>query len=771
MAPVPSNEILENLPDSNQVTKEGGQDVEFPAQNSERPVTPPQAAGQGTKSDKLHETPLKYSASSHNQCTSMHYQRDARYRQAEAENEGKFISMDPERFVDLFLPADPTKPFNHNDTAQKNFENAANCSREKESYPFLSKAFSAYCPSLEIINTSKHPTTVIWGRQEVEIKPDISAYLKGGRATGEDSAVDIDKVEVMIEGKWTISDDAFDDTGKSFERNSGQGKDTRGQITAYAAAQLARQHRTHCFSVLFVKDSARLIRWDRAGAIATKKFNFVKEHWLAMFFHRYNFASPSTRGVDTSVERLLSTDPLAKEAREALGTQSNEALHKFKIVDDETGVITYYIGSKPLFNFGSSFTGRCTRCYKVYDIKREKIVFMKDTWRVDAKDVTKEGEVYRLLKERGVPNILTLVTYGDVRHQDNSTQPTQTQHFRQMRGHCHARLVFEEIGRDLTHFNTTGEIVSAIKDAIKAHKGAYEDARIMHRDVSVGNILILDNGKGVLIDWDLSKSLDKKGTPRQNQRTGTWQFMSAKLLADPSAPIHELADDLESFYHVLVWVVLKFTPHPLHKHFLMHLLQTRFDETIPRTGQVPVGGGQKALHFESSYMQNTSQLPQGELRNLIVDLEAVLRIRYAKPTKAETEALELWEGLYSEGSIDEQKYRSQKHANYAWQHSQYAERLTSHAWMLSRFRQTASLKDRMLDQRVVHDVTPSNQSEQETRVRKRSSELESEDPPPAQRRRLDRAAKSVVGGYSDDPNPEDEEDSPMKDDHDTDYKP
>ena len=32
---------------------------------------------------------------------------------------------------------------------------------------------------------------------------------------------------------------------------------------------------------------------------------------------------------------------------------------------------------------------------------------------------------------------------------------------------------------------------------------AYEYAKIMHRDVSAGNILIDMNGNGVSIDWDL----------------------------------------------------------------------------------------------------------------------------------------------------------------------------------------------------------------------------------------------------------------------------
>jgi serine/threonine protein kinase len=42
----------------------------------------------------------------------------------------------------------------------------------------------------------------------------------------------------------------------------------------------------------------------------------------------------------------------------------------------------------------------------------------------------------------------------------------------------------------------------------------------MHRDISVGNILITNHGRGLLIDWDLSKPVeDLVGPARQTDRT------------------------------------------------------------------------------------------------------------------------------------------------------------------------------------------------------------------------------------------------------------
>jgi RIO-like serine/threonine protein kinase len=41
-----------------------------------------------------------------------------------------------------------------------------------------------------------------------------------------------------------------------------------------------------------------------------------------------------------------------------------------------------------------------------------------------------------------------------------------------------------------------------------AHKQAYEWAKILHCDISVGNIILTDDGKGLLIDWDLCNRVE-----------------------------------------------------------------------------------------------------------------------------------------------------------------------------------------------------------------------------------------------------------------------
>jgi len=54
-----------------------------------------------------------------------------------------------------------------------------------------------------------------------------------------------------------------------------------------------------------------------------------------------------------------------------------------------------------------------------------------------------------------------------------------------------------------------------------AHRDAYIKTRILHRDVSAGNILITEKGSGILIDWDLSKKVKDyvEPKPRLHSRT------------------------------------------------------------------------------------------------------------------------------------------------------------------------------------------------------------------------------------------------------------
>ncbi|KAH9857828.1 hypothetical protein C2E23DRAFT_881392 [Lenzites betulinus] len=104
----------------------------------------------------------------------------------------------------------------------------------------------------------------------------------------------------------------------------------------------------------------------------------------------------------------------------------------------------------------------------------------------------------------------------------------------------HVRMVIDDVGRPLTEFTSTRELVLAVRDAIKGHALALGDARILHRDISVGNILIADEPKpehetgptytGFLHDFDHSRMLYLGPEEGSEQRQGTPYFMACELL-------------------------------------------------------------------------------------------------------------------------------------------------------------------------------------------------------------------------------------------------
>jgi len=64
------------------------------------------------------------------------------------------------------------------------------------------------------------------------------------------------------------------------------------------------------------------------------------------------------------------------------------------------------------------------------------------------------------------------------------------------------------------------------------------------------------------------------------------------LLMNPTAA-PTLADDLESFMHVLAWVALRYMPHDLEAEDLTQLMGVYFDDHYPGPNGIVKGGTEK----------------------------------------------------------------------------------------------------------------------------------------------------------------------------------
>ena len=279
---------------------------------------------------------------------------------------------------------------------------------------------------------------------------------------------------MTIEFKWNAHDDPFIDNsvadGKTtFVRDTNRAMDTLGQITGYAAAQLGSQFRCHLYSVLVIRDRARLLRWDRTGTIVSESFEYNEDNHLADFFTRYSCASPEMRGHDASVSQPNHTE--SEAAAKTLGLPCTTEFVQLE-VPEGAGIRTFVV-PVPV---APAYTppGRATRAFKAYDVSSRKIVFLKDTWRIDLPEIYPEGRTYRILKEASVRNIPSCLAAGDIRGDDYHATKTHIYSNRSwacsdhvhFTPHRHYRLALDVFGLPLTEFQSSHQLVSAIRDSL-----------------------------------------------------------------------------------------------------------------------------------------------------------------------------------------------------------------------------------------------------------------------------------------------------------------
>ncbi|ESK84667.1 other 1 protein kinase [Moniliophthora roreri MCA 2997] len=272
-----------------------------------------------------------------------------------------------------------------------------------------------------------------------------------------------------MEFKWKEGDDGFDDSDKGpFEKATQQATDTRGQLSTYAGALLISQFRTHAFSVQITRDYARLIRWDRAGAIVTRKFCYYEEPFLVDFLWRYNYASAEARGHDPTVTELKDRSH-AKKVRAALGMEESQRVWKFVLID-ENGEEHHFFGGKVAFKGVGVPASRATRGFLVVDSQGNRR-YLKDTWRILSDTIQKEGDVYALLKEHNVPHVPDVIVSGNAvgDWQRTKTHEYVTPTFQDavLRNHQHYFIVFAQVGTPLKDFKNSFELVQATSHAIE----------------------------------------------------------------------------------------------------------------------------------------------------------------------------------------------------------------------------------------------------------------------------------------------------------------
>ncbi|OSC97007.1 hypothetical protein PYCCODRAFT_1399542 [Trametes coccinea BRFM310] len=303
-----------------------------------------------------------------------------------------------------------------------------------------------------------------------------------------------------------------------------------------------------------------------------------------------------------------------------------------------------FLVGKPIWTASWLF-GRGTRGYIALDVKKRRFVFLKDCWRPYYEATKSEGEWLEILNRAGTNatkiNVPTLVTHGDVagqvtktaqyanhcaaqarRQNKTSRQDAEiplspaysgtkedyidpsvstsaattagnadgpsSQHDSEViyrRPYTHYRIVTKDVCLPFTEITSSSQLVVLLFDCVVAHSYAYTDHRLLHRDISAGNVIIrpslsskvTEDGykkvvwKGILTDWELAKVIPAQDpsdsekpieeVPPRLERTGTWQFMSVAYVRNQFQRPVTVADELESFFHVFLYYALRLLHH------------------------------------------------------------------------------------------------------------------------------------------------------------------------------------------------------------------
>ncbi|KAI0669671.1 hypothetical protein C8Q78DRAFT_193620 [Trametes maxima] len=376
------------------------------------------------------------------------------------------------------------------------------------------------------------------------------------------------------------------------------------------------QQRVFCFALLFFGHAARILRVDRSGIIATKLIDCYtgQTSLLFEFLRRYSRATLEQRGFDPTVQAIPHDSALAQEMRgraEVRAGESEGAAYARSLfaqslserwpwwkyrVDDATCGERFFLVAQPHDLISSRLIGRGMRGYIALDAADLDAppVFFKDTWRWADDKFTVEGTTLATLNQAGVRFVPTLVCHGDVAKQRTRTLENWKLSWGSWRTdldekkpleHVHYRIVVKEVCKQLKEFTNGRMLAYGFWCCITAHSDAWK-VGIMHGDISSGNLMFYyddatETWCGMLIDWEVARRI----TQAHDEDTlaacvGTIQFKSVAVSEGRSE--NYLEDELESFFWVFVFFVLRFLPHnaeDLTKLF-DQLFNTRSDDSL-----------------------------------------------------------------------------------------------------------------------------------------------------------------------------------------------
>ncbi|CAD6501099.1 BgTH12-01353, partial [Blumeria graminis f. sp. triticale] len=316
------------------------------------------------------------------------------------------------------------------------------------------------------------------------------------------------------------------------KKSSGQRNEKFYQLSRLALQVFYTQplrHFVHGFTAF--KSNFELWVFNRSGAYSSGLFNIEDDkEKLVRAICSYLLMSDQELGIDSSIEKVNGRSSVS------IYDEKQKETRKFDI------------NPNPFFMVGTIVT-RGTTCFETSD----KNSVVKYSWvRTPGK-----SEIDFLQHAHGIDGVVEYVTADIICTIAEGVEVPRTP---QLRDRELRRIVISPRGHSLRSSKTIMEFLVGIRDAIVAHRRLYVEKKILHGDISDGNIILATVGgktQGMLIDLDHAEMVDPPPGKDDNLfLTGTIKFMALERLHRASNCGETIArtfhHDLESFFYVFI---------------------------------------------------------------------------------------------------------------------------------------------------------------------------------------------------------------------------
>ncbi|KAJ6580325.1 hypothetical protein B0H10DRAFT_904714 [Mycena sp. CBHHK59/15] len=334
--------------------------------------------------------------------------------------------------------------------------------------------------------------------------------------------------------------------------------DPKIQCASYALELLSNGGlRNHVIAVLVSRNSLELLYYDRSLVLKSQPLDFTEDttSFLAILFGFGNltptqWGDPASTLLKAPTVATFSDDYKAMYFGYVLTLSEGWQLQLGNVIFRAHGIIgrgTVVVGAKvvasPLPNFVS----------KRVVVKWSWVATTRKEEGYIVKKAVEYADANRPSMRHHLPNIYH---YQELPEQTPQCQKFLLANFKDAYEERVLRIVVQEELHPITDLTDATELAEAFKQIFECYRWLYEGPKIMHRDVSISNLMFQRiDGKlyGILNDFDLAAFHDGSVPSTSKQRTGTKPYMASDLLTHPP-PKHYYRHDLESFLYVLAFL-------------------------------------------------------------------------------------------------------------------------------------------------------------------------------------------------------------------------